>query len=137
MLSDIPTTQVNPACGILYGEALVNGRGMRASITHIENHTSCESSGIEGQDARRMEKEFGHLKLVEENSCCFDTIADWVVRGLRQHHRVLSWIDFQFFKDMPPDCLHIVPVLNYTVLHWIAQLENALEFFLYVNNTFC
>ena len=84
-----------------------------------------------------MEKEFGHLKLVEENSCRFDTIADWIVRGLCQHHRVLSWINFQFLKDMPPDCLHIVPVLNYTVLHWIAQLENALEFFLYIHNNFC
>ena len=84
-----------------------------------------------------MEKEFGHLKLVEENSCRLDTIADWVVRGLCQHHRVLSRIDFQFLEDMSPDCFHIVPVLNYTVLHWIAQLENALEFFLYVHNTSC
>ena len=77
-----------------------------------------------------MEEKFWHLELFKEDSSCFDAIANWIVRGLCQHYWVLSRIDFEFFEDMSPDGLHVVPVSYYAVLHRIAQLENALEFLL-------
>ena len=39
-------------------------------------------------------------------------------------------IDLEFLENVSPDCLHVVPVLNHAVIHRVAQLQDALEFFL-------
>lgn len=75
-----------------------------------------------------MEEKLGNLEVFKEHLRSFNPIADRVIGRFCQQHRVFSRIDFKFFKDMPPDSLHIVPVLHHAVLHRVAQLENALEF---------
>ena len=43
-------------------------------------------------------------------------------------------IDLELLEDVSPDCLHVIPVLNDTVIHWVGQLEDALEFLLKSHN---
>ena len=78
-----------------------------------------------------MEEELGHLELLEEHLSCADAIADRVIGRLRQEHWVLSRVHLELIEDVTPDLLHVVPVLHHSVLHWVCQLEDAFEFFLF------
>ena len=107
---------------------------MTASVADINNNTSRETARVETQNTRGVEEEFWHLELLEEHLSCFDSIADRVVRRLCQHHWVLSRVHFQLFEDVSPDLLHILPVLHDAVLHWVRQLQDTLEFFLFTQS---
>ena len=77
-----------------------------------------------------MEEELGYLEVLEKHLGSADPIADWIVWRLRQEYWVFSGIHLEFFKDMSPDCFHIIPILHDAVIHGILKLENALKFFL-------
>ena len=103
---------------------------MTAAVANIKNDTRNEATRVQTQYTWRMEEKLGNLEVFKEHLRSFNPIADRVIGRFCQQHRVFSRIDFKFFKDMPPDSLHIVPVLHHAVLHRVAQLENALEFIL-------
>ena len=42
---------------------------------------------------------------------------------------MFSRIDIKVFEDLPPDGLHVLPILDDTMIHWIAQSQNSLVFF--------
>lgn len=128
MLSHVAATQVDSSGRTLNRETLVDGTGMRAPITDIKDHSSGESTSVQTQDRGRMEEKLRHLEVLKENLRCLDSIADRVVRWLCQKHWVFSRVDLELVEDMPPNSLHVLPVLHDSVLHRVRQLQDATEF---------
>ena len=77
-----------------------------------------------------MEEKLGHLEILEEDLGSSDSVTNGVIGRLRQQHWVFSGINLELLEHVPPNSLHVLPVLDDSVLHGIAQLENSLEFFL-------
>ena len=77
-----------------------------------------------------MEEKLGNLEILKEHLSCTDSISYRVIGRFSEQYRVFPRIYIKQIKNMSPNCFHIVPVLNNAVIHWVAQLENALEFFL-------
>jgi len=67
-----------------------------------------------------VEEELGYLEVFEEHLGSSDTIADWVIGWLSQENWVFPWVDLELFEDVPPDCFHVIPVLDDAVVHWVA-----------------
>ncbi len=130
MLSDISSTEVDSSCCILDGESFIDSACMTASITNIKHDTRSQTSSIQAEHTWGVEEKFGHLEIFKEHLRRSDSVSNRVVRWLRQHDWVLSWIDFKFLEDVTPDLFHIVPVLDNAVLHRVWKLQDALEFLL-------
>ena len=130
MLSNVAASKVNAASRVLDGETLVDGARVRTSITNVKNHTCREAAGVQTQHTRWMEEKLGNLEILEEDLSSSDSVTNGVIGRLRQQHWVFSGINLELLENVSPNSLHILPVLDDTVLHWIAQLEYSLEFFL-------
>ena len=130
VLSDISAAQVNPPCRVLDREALVDCARVTAPISNIDYDTRRKASGVQTEHTRRVKEDLGHLEVFKEHACRPDPVPNRIVRWLRQQHWVFSWVYFELFKNMSPDSLHVIPVLNDATLHRVAQLEDSLEFFL-------
>ena len=70
-----------------------------------------------------MEEELGHLIVFKEHLGKSDTIANGVVWRLSNEEWMISWIDFKLLKDVLEDGIHVIPVLHYSSLNWVTQLQ--------------
>ena len=122
MFCDVSPAQVNPARRILNRKAFVDGASMTAAIAHIQHDTSGQTTSIQTQHTGGMEEELRHLEVFEKHLGCSDPVADGVVGRLCQKYWVFTRIDFELLEDLPPDGLHVVPVLDDAMVHWVAQL---------------
>ena len=71
---------------------------------------------VHGGNIEGLEHDLGHLFSVDLG----------VKRGLSQENWVLIWGDSKLYvESVVPDLLHIIPVLDDTVLNWVRDLENT------------
>jgi len=126
VLGHIPATKVNSLDGIVDGEAFEDWAAMAHTITAVKDDSGCLTTGIQAQDGLLLEEDLGSAELLKEDVCGFDAIAVWVEWRLRQQDRVLLRRHLQLVEHVSPELLHIVPVLNNTMLDWIIKFKNAL-----------
>ena len=77
-----------------------------------------------------MEEDLWCTEFLEEDVGGFDTIAVRIERRLSQKDRMLLGRDFELIEDVPPELLHIIPVLDNSVLDWIIKFEDSPVFVL-------
>ena len=130
MFSDVATAEINPPRRILNRESLVNCTRVTAPISNIQHDACRQASSVQTKHAGWVEEELGDLEVLEKHLSRADPISNRVVRWLSQEYWVFPGVHLEFFKDMSPDCFHVIPILHNTVIHGVAQLEDALEFFL-------
>ena len=71
-----------------------------------------------------------HSKVIEHHLRHLDPVLDGVVDWLSKKHWVFFGIDFELFKYVPVNFLHMIPVLNYSMLNWVTQFDQSLMFLL-------
>ena len=81
-----------------------------------------------------MEEKLGYLEVLKEHLRRSDSVSDRVIGRFCKKDRVFSRIDIKVFKDLPPDGLHVLPVLHDTMVHRIAQSQYSLVFFCILAN---
>lgn len=77
-----------------------------------------------------LEENLWCTEFLEEDVGGLDTIAVRIERRLSQKDRVFLWRNFELIEDMSPKLLHIIPILNDTVLNWIIEFEDSPVFVL-------
>lgn len=75
-----------------------------------------------------LEKDLWCSKLLEENICSFNSVAKWIERWLSKQDRMLLGLHLQLVKNVAPKGLHIIPILNNSVLNWVSQLQDTFVF---------
>jgi hypothetical protein len=76
-----------------------------------------------------LEEQIRNAKSVEKLLCRLDTVANGVVRWFSQQHTMFFGVDFELVKDIPPDSLHLFPVLDDAMLDGVVQLDDSLILF--------
>ena len=130
MFSDVATTKVDSPRRILNRETLVNCTRMTAPISNVQHDARRQPASVQTKHAGRVEEELGDLEVLEKHLSGADPISNGIVRWLCQEYWVFPGIHLEFFKDVPPDCFHVLPILHDAVIHGVAELEDALKFFL-------
>ena len=69
-----------------------------------------------------MEEELWNIERLKEHLCSSNSVANWVVGRLSQEDRMVFWVNFELFENVPPNCFHLIPVFDDTVLNWVVQL---------------
>ena len=130
MLGHISSSNVDPLNSVVDWESLENWTAMAYSISAIENQSWGFTTSIKTQHCLLLEKDLGSSKLLEENICGFNSVVKWIQRWLSKQDRMFLGLHLQLVKNMAPKGLHIVPILNNSVLNWVSQLQDSFVFIL-------
>ena len=120
MVCDISSSNIDSSSGIIYRETLTDGAGVSATITNIQNHSSCKSSRVERKHWAGVEEEFWHLVVLKEQLSESDTVSNRIVWWLCQKYRMLSRVDLELWEDVKEEVIHVIPISDYTPLDWIV-----------------
>ena len=104
----------------------VDWDGMSNTITRINDATSDSTRGVEGQDGLDSNVELRSVEVLEENLAHSLSVLLWVSWGLGEEGTLLVWGDAELLVvAVMPDLLHVVPVVDDTVLDGVVELENT------------
>ena len=121
MLCHVSASQINSLNGIANGETLEYWTGVAHAIAAIENDTRRLTPRVQTKQGLLLEEDLWRAKLFEKDVCGFHTITVWVQWWLCEEDGVLLGRCLQLIEDMSPELLHIVPVLNNSMLNRIVE----------------
>jgi hypothetical protein len=107
-------------------ETLVNWDNLGNFITRFYNNTSVTTGGVEGENTLIGNVHGGDIEGLEHDLGNLLSLNLGVVEGLSKEDGVLIWVDSKLdVEGMVPDLLHVVPVLNNTVLDGVRDLKDT------------
>merc|ERR1712158_62212 len=126
VVGELTASQVQTEDGMGKSITFIDGDGVGDTITRVHDNTSGTARGIEGEDSldgnihgRHVEgfkHDLGHLfpvGLGVEGSFCQE---DWLL--LRCNTKLIV-------EGVVPDLLHVIPVGDDAMLHWVLQGEDT------------
>lgn len=130
VFGDITASEIDSLYSIIDREAFEYGTAMAHTISAIEYYTGGLTTSVETQDSLLLEEDFGRAKFLEKDVCSFYSVAVWIQWWLSQKDRMLLWRYLKLIKNMSPKLLHVVPVLNNSMLNRVIEFKNSLVFIL-------
>lgn len=134
VLRHIATTDVDSLDGIVDREAFEDWTAMANAVAAVQDHAGRLTTSIQAEHGLLLEENLRRAKFLEENVCCLDPIAVWIEWWLCQKNGMLLGRDLELIEDVSPQLLHVVPVLNNSVLNWIVELEDSSVFVSCITN---
>lgn len=132
MLRHIATSKVNSLYRVRDGETFEDWTAMANAVSAIKDDARRLATSVETEHGLLLEEYLWRAKLLEKDVSRLHAIAVGVQGRLSEEDGVLLGGDLELVEDVPPELLHVIPVLNYTVLNWIVEFENASVFVLYL-----
>lgn len=130
MLCDIPSSKINSLDSIVDGETFEDWTAVADSITAIQDDTRCLTTSVETEDSLLLEEDLWRSEFLEKDISGLDTIAVRIQWWFSQKNRMFLGRDLKLIEDMPPKLLHIIPVLDNSVLNWIVKFQDSPVFVL-------
>ena len=110
--------------GVRDGETLVDGAGLANTITRVEDDTSGTTGGVKGENTLHGNVHGGDIEVLEHNLGHLLSVNLGVVGSLSKEDAVLIWgCSDLVIIGVVPDLLHVVPVLDDTVLNGVRDLK--------------
>jgi len=105
---------------------LVDWDGMGNTITGVDDATSNSTGRVEGKDGLDGNVELRNVEVLKEDLDHSLSVLLWVSWGLGKEGTLVVWGDAKLLViAMMPDLLHIIPVVDDTVLDWVMELEDT------------
>ena len=125
--SEVTAGKVKTHDGVWDGVGLVNWDSVGNAITHIENDTGGTARAVKGKNGLDTDKERWDVEGVEHESDHLLTVSLRVEWNLSKKDWVLGWVNAEFVVEgVVPDHLHIVPVVDDTMLDWVLNKNTIL-----------
>jgi hypothetical protein len=106
-------------------ETFVDGSSLGNTITRIAIDTSRSTSRVERKYGLDSNVHGGNIEGLEHDLGHLFSVDLGVKRSLSQENWVLIWGDSELdVESVVPDLLHIIPVLDDTVLNGVGDLED-------------
>merc|ERR1719153_1024464 len=99
---------------------------MGNTITRVHDNTSGTTRGIEGEDSLNGNIHGRHVEGLEHDLGHLLTVSFWVERSLSQKDRLFLRGNTELIvKGVVPNLLHIIPVSDDSMLHWVLEGKNT------------
>lgn len=134
VLCDISASNIYSLYCVVNWESLEDRWAMGYTVSTVKYQTWSFTSCVKRQHSLLLKENFRSAKFLKENVCCLNSVSVRIKRRLSKQNRVLFWHNLELVKTMSPKSLHIVPILNDSVLDRIIQFENSLVFLSSVSN---
>ena len=120
MFGHISASDVNSLNRIVDGETFEHRSAVTHTIAAVQHKAGGFATSVQTQHCLLLEKDFGGSKLLKEYVCSLSSITEWIEWWLRQQYWMFLGLDFKLCEHMLPESLHVVPVLDYSVLNWVS-----------------
>jgi len=99
---------------------------MGNTITRVDDATSDSTRGVEGKDGLDGDVELRNVEVLEEDLDHSLSVLLGVSGGLGEEGTLVIGGDAKLLiVAVMPDLLHIIPVVDDTMLNWVVELENT------------
>ena len=124
--SEISTGEVISLDSMWQRVTLVDWDGVSNTITGVDDATSNSTRGVEGKDGLDGNVELRNVEVLEEDLDHSLSVLLGVSGGLGEEGTLVIGGDAKLLiVAVMPDLLHIIPVVDDTVLNWVVELENT------------
>mmetsp|Transcript_52227 Transcript_52227/g.137920 ORF Transcript_52227/g.137920 Transcript_52227/m.137920 type:complete len:298 (-) Transcript_52227:40-933(-) len=127
MLGDVTASDVRAHHGVRQGKALVHRDHVSHAIAGVQHHPGRAAAGVQGEDRLRGHEESRRAERLEKYLRRLLPVLPRIQRGLGEQDWVLLGDYLHFRVKVAPDKLHVIPVLNDPMRHWILQCQDATE----------
>jgi len=105
---------------------LVDWDGVSNTITRVDDATSNSTRRVEGKNSLDGNIELGNVEVLEEDLDHSLSVLLWVSWGLGKEGTLVIGGDAKLLiVAVMPDLLHVVPVVDDTVLNWVVKFEDT------------
>merc|ERR1712055_846039 len=106
------------------GITFIDWDTMGDTITRVHDNTSGTTRGIEGEDSLDGDIHGGHVEGLEHDLGHLLTVSLGVEWSLSEEDRLFLGGNTEFIVEgVMPDLLHIIPVGDDSMLHWVLEGE--------------
>merc|ERR1711872_602808 len=126
VIGQVASGQVKTQDGMREGKTLVDGDGVRDTISNVEDKTGGTARGVEGKHSLDTDVHGWAVEHLEGDLRHLFPVGLRVKRSLRVEDGRLIWRDSQLVVEgVMPDLLHVIPVGDDTVLDGVHQREDT------------
>merc|ERR1719431_2381107 len=95
---------------------------MGDTISRVHHNTSGTTRGVQGEDSLDSDIHGGHVEGLEHNLGHLLPVGLGVERSLSKEDRLFLRGNTEFIVEgVVPDLLHVIPVSDYSMLHWVLE----------------
>merc|ERR1711931_392956 len=99
---------------------------MRDTISRVHDNTGGTARGIEGEDSLDGHVHGGHVKGLEHDLGHLLTVSLRIERSLSKEDRLFLRGNTELIVEgVVPDLLHVIPVGDDSMLHWVLEGEDT------------
>merc|ERR1712018_190454 len=122
VVGELTASQVQTEDGMGESVTLIDGDGVRDTITRVHDNTSSTTRSIEGEDSLDSSIHGGHVEGLEHDLSHLLTVSLGVDGSLSEEDGLFLWGNTEFIVEgVMPDLLRIIPVGDDTVFNWVFQ----------------
>ena len=108
------------------GETFLDGGSLGKTITRFDDDTSGTTGRVQGENGLHRNVHGGNIEGLEHDLGHLLSVILGVVGGLSKEDGVVIWGDSELdVEGVVPDLLHIIPLLDDTVLNGVRDLKNT------------
>merc|ERR1719470_441589 len=108
------------------GITFIDGDTMGDTISRVHDDTSGTSGSIEGEDSLDGNIHSGHVEGLKHDLGHLLTVSLWVEGSLSEEDRLLLWSNAELIVEgVVPDLLHVIPVSDDSMHHWVLEGEDT------------
>merc|ERR1711874_441134 len=112
--------------GMGKGITFIDWDSMGDTISRVHDNTSGTARGIQGEDSLDGNIHGGHVESLEHDLGHLLTVSLWVEWSLSEEDRLLLRGNTELIVEgVVPDLLHVIPVSDDSMLHWVLEGEDT------------
>merc|ERR1711877_114579 len=126
MISKVTSSQVKTEDGVGESVSLIDGDGVRDTISGVEDDTGGTSRGVQGEDSLDGDVHSGGVEGLEHDLGHLFSVGLWVEGSFGQKNWMFLGGNTKLIVEgVMPDLLHVIPVGNDSVLNRILKREDT------------
>merc|ERR1711877_33746 len=126
MISKVTSSKVQPEDGVGESVSLVDGDGVRDTISGVEDDTGGTSRGVEGEDSLDGDIHGGGVEGLKHDLGHLFSVGLGVEGSFGQKNWMFLGGNTELIVEgVMPDLLHVIPVGNNSMLNGIFQGEDT------------
>merc|ERR1712055_723832 len=122
IVGKLTASQVQTKDGMGKSVTFIDGNIVGDTITRVHDHTGGTTRGIEGKDSLDGNIHGGHVEGLKHDLSHLFTVSLGVEGSLSKEDRLFLRGNTEFIVEgVVPDLLHVIPVSDDSMLHWVLE----------------
>merc|ERR1712128_167898 len=126
VVGEFTSSKIKTNNGVGKGITFIDWDSMGDTISRVHDDTSCTAGGIQGENSLDSDIHGGHVEGLKHDLGHLLTVSFGVEGSLSQEDGLFLWGNTELIVEgVVPDLLHIIPVVDDSVLNGVLEGEDT------------